>query len=333
MPTENRSSNTEMVSVPRQTLENVLRDGSCKREIHADFLRAQQSIRTLLDQPAPQPHPEPIAWMVGTAFWWTKEEAERDAAATGLPIVGLGPMTGTAPAEQHQGEPVAWRYRVHPGGYWFTTTKREQADLYRGTEDGGRVEPLYPRPVQGDAVAVVTIGHDDLAAIDLLVDSIEAGTKLYTRPAPGDTGEVERLQAEHGILAAANCNLKRERDTLRAQLAERDALPQFAQTVIRKLKRFRDCAEDGQGADIGKTWFDVLVQLGLLNRVQRSPAWWEITDEGEALLDGRVALSASAEPSAPAAQPGKCLDGGDCGIGGTCKWCPHITASPAQQPS
>jgi hypothetical protein len=43
--------------------------------------------------PAPQPHPEPIAWMVGTAFWRKKEEAERDAAATGLPIVGLGPMT------------------------------------------------------------------------------------------------------------------------------------------------------------------------------------------------------------------------------------------------
>lgn len=93
MPTENRSSNTEMVSVPRQTLENVLRDGSCKRETHADFLQAQQRIRTLLDQPAPQPHPEPIAWMVGTAFWWTKEEAERDAAEVGQAVVGLGPMT------------------------------------------------------------------------------------------------------------------------------------------------------------------------------------------------------------------------------------------------
>lgn len=56
---------------------------------------------------AEQPHPEPIAWMVGTAIWWTKEEAERDAAATGLPIVGLGPMSGAAPAEQRQGEPVA----------------------------------------------------------------------------------------------------------------------------------------------------------------------------------------------------------------------------------
>ncbi|MNP04211.1 hypothetical protein D3C76_961190 [compost metagenome] len=34
--------------------------------------------------------------MVGTAFWWTKEEAERDAADTGLPIVDLGPMTDAA---------------------------------------------------------------------------------------------------------------------------------------------------------------------------------------------------------------------------------------------
>jgi len=43
--------------------------------------------------PAPQPHPEPIAWMVGTDIWWTKEEAERNAAEVGLPVVGLGPMT------------------------------------------------------------------------------------------------------------------------------------------------------------------------------------------------------------------------------------------------
>ncbi|WDY60354.1 hypothetical protein [Pseudomonas sp. PSKL.D1] len=43
-------------------------------------------------QPAPQPNPEPIAWMVGTAFWWNKEEAERDAAETGLPVVPVGPL-------------------------------------------------------------------------------------------------------------------------------------------------------------------------------------------------------------------------------------------------
>ncbi len=51
-------------------------------------------------QPAPQPHPEPIAWMVGTAIWWTKEEAERDAAASGLSMIPFGPLTGSAEVEQ-----------------------------------------------------------------------------------------------------------------------------------------------------------------------------------------------------------------------------------------
>jgi len=51
------------------------------------------SWHNLSAEPAPQPHPESIAWMVGTAFWWTQEEAERDSAEVGLPVVGLGPMT------------------------------------------------------------------------------------------------------------------------------------------------------------------------------------------------------------------------------------------------
>lgn len=70
-------------------------NGVENRHIHAcDGCRGQ-----LPSHPG-QPHPEPIAWMVGTAFWWTKEEAERDAAATGLPIVGLGPMTNTSEVER-----------------------------------------------------------------------------------------------------------------------------------------------------------------------------------------------------------------------------------------
>lgn len=64
-----------------------------------------------------------------------------------------------------------------------------------------------------------------------------------------------------------------------------ESLPNFAKTVIKKLIRFRDCAEDGQGVDIGKKWLDTLTHLGVLSRVQRSPAWWEITDEGEKILD------------------------------------------------
>ncbi|MFK3770839.1 hypothetical protein [Pseudomonas putida] len=111
MPTENRSSNTEMVSVPREPSAEML-DAARNAPIplvHVDSMRARQDLEfaarykaavARASQPAQQPHPEPIAWMVGTAIWWTKEEAEMDAAETGLPIIGLGPMTDPGEVER-----------------------------------------------------------------------------------------------------------------------------------------------------------------------------------------------------------------------------------------
>ncbi|WP_313714059.1 hypothetical protein [Pseudomonas sp.] len=130
MPTENRSSNTEMVSVPPyigleplvgryypaqcrrcgwvgSSEELTEDDAQCTRDVgdrlclgDCDELERHDLLNIIQSMAAPQPHPEPIAWMVGTAFWWTKEEAERDAAATGLPISGLGPMTDAAEVER-----------------------------------------------------------------------------------------------------------------------------------------------------------------------------------------------------------------------------------------
>ncbi|MGU0964138.1 LysM peptidoglycan-binding domain-containing protein [Pseudomonas aeruginosa] len=56
--------------------------------------------------------------------------------------------------------------------------------------------------------------------------------------------------------------------------------------MLAKLRRFNECAEDSDsgGVDIGRHWLDLLTQLGLLNRVQRSPALWEISQQGEDLL-------------------------------------------------
>ncbi len=108
MPTENRSSNTEMVSVPREEIE-----AACARFAKAQIFDFSRRVRAWLDKPSLQAHPEPIAWMVGTAIWWSKEEAERDAAETGMPIVGLGPMTGIAPAEHSQGEPFPITNYMH----------------------------------------------------------------------------------------------------------------------------------------------------------------------------------------------------------------------------
>ncbi|MEE6442787.1 MULTISPECIES: hypothetical protein [Pseudomonas] len=97
----------------------------------------------LAGEAAPQ-HPEPIAWMVGTALWWNKEEAERDAAATGKAITPFGPMTGTyTPVEQHQGEPVAWMY-TRPEVEWpaFYDKRKDAA--------GWEETPLYTHADPGE---------------------------------------------------------------------------------------------------------------------------------------------------------------------------------------
>lgn len=83
--------------------------------------------------------------------------------------------------------------------------------------------------------------------------------------------------------AAVLCGWK-----VRALYAEQPApvaeVMPFAEKVIAKLQRFEACVSDGQDVDIDRHWFDVLTHLGLLRRVQRSPAYWEITQQGEDAL-------------------------------------------------
>lgn len=266
MTTEIRSSNTEMVSVPRLSLE-AARDclvicqdqafqscecescpqcglmpdectdtecsktcqcTTCERCMNKDSI---DSLTTLLAKHAPQPHAEPIAWMVGTAFWWTKEEAERDAAATGLPIVGLGPMPAL------QGEPA-----------WFMT-------------EGG-VSAMHAR-----AKAI-----SDQQGLDTSSYSVP----LYTHADPGEVerlrGEVRRLHEAGEFLDNVSQGIE---DKLRAQLAE-------AQALLREADEFMYImtAHDGHAK--------------LAHRYGKD--WWDAIDK----LRGKVctALSASAEPQA-----------------------------------
>ncbi|MCO7055149.1 hypothetical protein [Pseudomonas juntendi] len=189
MPTENRSSNT------REQLDALWRDiqDSALRSEDPPHVRFAAAI---LACPTPQPHPEPIAWMVGTAFWWTKEEAERDAAATGLPIVGLGPMAANTTIQQHQGEPVALPTRhVHEHHGCFLSERQHGWNAC--LDEIAKLGPLYT--------------HADPARLEKLESALKGAMKLNK----------EGAERERSIIA--------ERDTLRAQLAEahellRDAL-------------------------------------------------------------------------------------------------------------
>ncbi|WP_410480728.1 hypothetical protein ACJ70E_16080 [Pseudomonas plecoglossicida] len=115
-------------------------NGTENRHIHAC-----DGCRGKLPAHPGQHRAEPIAWMVGTAIWWTKEEAERDAAATGLPIVGLGQMTASIPAEQSQGIPVgevvAFGKGLHEIAWAAGRMPKLGAKLYTSA-DPGEVERL-----------------------------------------------------------------------------------------------------------------------------------------------------------------------------------------------
>ncbi|MFU3256711.1 hypothetical protein ACM7LX_33095 [Pseudomonas aeruginosa] len=123
----------------------------------------------------------------------------------------------------------------------------------------------------------LTIDGDNAYKRDLLdcvVGALAFG--FQGRPAPEETHWLHRFW-EIG-------NAERE---ARAALAQPSpTLPPFAEKVLAKLRRFNECAEDSDsgGVDIGRHWLDLLTQLGLLNRVQRSPALWEISQQGEDLL-------------------------------------------------
>ena len=279
MPTENRSSNTEMVSVPPyigleplvgryypaqcrrcgwvgSSEELTEDDAQCTRDIgdrlclgDCDELERHDLLNIIQAMAAPQPHPEPIAWMVGTAIWWTKEEAERDAAAMDLPVVGLGPMTGAAPAEQNQGEPVgevvafgkglheiAWAAGLMPklGAKLYTRAdpsevERKAVKRYDRDEVGGHsnVEITVPGLLHHDH------GPNLAEALARLAYRVAKFHKLDA-PSLADPCEVERLREEikhlrDGWYEDESDNSRYWPEQLqeaKSELADRDALLQ-----------------------------------------------------------------------------------------------------------
>lgn len=101
MPTENRTSNTEMVSVPRELTREML-NGVC---MHPDLARSLWSaLLKNAPQPADQHQGEPIAWMVGSAIWWSKPEAEVDADLVGEPVIPIGPLADAGEVQRLRAE-------------------------------------------------------------------------------------------------------------------------------------------------------------------------------------------------------------------------------------
>lgn len=128
---------------------------------------------------------------------------------------------------------------------------------------GGK--PSCPKCVKPTGHAIPQALRDDFSVIEDKAMHWE-GTRVFTqmRTATQAYFEEERLKP------------------LNAPAEPKDLF--FVEKVLAKLSRFNECAQDGQGADIGWHWFDILVRLSLLNRVRKSPALWELTAQGEIAL-------------------------------------------------
>ncbi|OAK63103.1 hypothetical protein A3K88_02925 [Pseudomonas putida] len=232
--------------------------------------------------PTTQPHPEPIAWMVGTAFWWTKEEAETDAAATGLPIVGLGPMTRAAPAEQPQGEPVPLPANMHP--HDFDNLPEAHCNGWNACLDEiAKLGPLYSRPVQGYPVAYqVRTPKGAWASCNKWLHEIGMQETRALYPY-ADPGEVERHIERRMEMAGEKTELYREVERLRNELGE--AKGEYDRSA-NKVSGLEDQLAEAQ-ALLGECRENI--RQGLY---EDDPAWNDLAKKIDA-------LSASAEPSAP----------------------------------
>ncbi|HHF0887605.1 TPA: hypothetical protein ACPILO_005545 [Pseudomonas aeruginosa] len=188
-------------------------------------------------------------------------------------------------------ERIAWR--AWQGRALLARSEQEEMERLReayewGYDDGQNNPNGYSDKKQRDACVNELLKQPSTAQADEHRPTYEC-----TMGIGGGDGNLF-VHGDHASIKAAQ-QIVLERDAALAQPSP--TLPPFAEKVLAKLRRFYDCASDFEsgGVDIGRHWLDLLTQLGLLNRVQRSPALWEITCQGEDLLGTQQPSPAQAE--------------------------------------
>jgi len=299
MPTENRSSNTEMVS-------ELLPCPFCGQQ---DFLieRLDSDASVVICQGLTGPHEACLArGPVGVAQDEGEEQPGRDKAVE----------LWNSRAEQGQGEPVAlparWTRQNFPA-YMSDDAAMARVETWNACLDEiAKLGPLYTHADPGEVEPWKQFGKDaceamedrkkEVYALRAENEAFDAGMRNLAcqLSAGGYNAEtltaaqlVEKVQWGVTNLAEGHARIV---DSLRAQLAERDALRSFANEIIA-------AAYEGgsfEGGDIQ----DMAVKHGLLRIESRvaecgeSCACREYGFPAECYRKTAL-LSASAEPSAP----------------------------------
>lgn len=242
-------SNTEkMISVPRELLERCrqftlyIKSPACLRiDIDAELSKPAEQAAGCWRDGAPE-HPWDSEWFLAEtvhgeyvalkplpddfSYDFTTADGtytKRSNIKRWAQLSDSSYIEPEKPAEQPQGEPVAWSTvkPTAPGAYWVRGNGLGQEALIQVIDNDGELRcNLHQR----------TTGADfgwGYAVADLSEDFEWLGP-LFTH---SDPVEVERLReelTEQGLMVASECRralaAESERDTLRAQLAEAHAL-------------------------------------------------------------------------------------------------------------
>ena len=273
MPTENRSSNTEMVS-------ELLPCPFCGQQ---DFLieRLDSDASVVICQGLTGPHEACLArGPVGVAQDEGEEQPGRDKAIE----------LWNARAEQHKCGPVALPDRKDATQYWNLLAIGGAEGWNACLDEIAKLGPLYGRPVQGEPVARVEVGPDRNACLTITDNDWLRALKgramhqvvpLYPH---ADPAEVDRLRETLELVREqrdnelrTNSSLERERDALRSQLDElTEAFSESQEEVVKRGKMLAEA--------------QALIQEAANIAMFTLPSGWH---------KRRAALSATAEPSAP----------------------------------
>lgn len=209
MPTENRSSNTEMISVPRELLQRIDKMYTDGMSIFGEC----EELRALLTQPAEQHQGEPVA----CAHQWTDD--------------GEFLLVCTECGAQENHDP-GWRDMAsapRDGTMLRLLVRFEE----HSTEDDEDAPTIGANNFDNDGedrwqFAGWYWSHDHF--VDGKGEPI-GWLPMFDEPKRTDPGEVERLRKKSEHLTAANLLLMDDCDTLRAHLANRDELIDRLRTI------------------------------------------------------------------------------------------------------
>ncbi|MDP5859727.1 hypothetical protein P3825_04555 [Pseudomonas aeruginosa] len=163
-----------------------------------------------------------------------------------------------------------------------------------GTDEDWFIQPEDETELHNEGLLFAGCELGRMVDFDHIAGALRADRDSWAEQAEQRLADWDEMRKERDAALARVAELERQEPVVRAY----GVLPPFAEKVLAKLRRFYDCAEDFEsgGVDIGRHWLDLLTQLGLLNRVQRSPALWEISQHGEDLLEAPVAQAQHSVP-------------------------------------